>query len=127
MIDIEATVRARLVANVALAALTGPRIYASVTLPAGYQPSLGPAVIFNVNGGSPDYAPVLRPTLMFRSYGLTEAIARQTDRAVFDALHDYRGGAVMSVRNDVLGQLLAESDTQWRFVLSYYKAMLLNS
>lgn len=126
MVDIDAVIRARLVQNVALTALVGSRIYASLNPPAGYSPSVGPAVVFGVNGGSPDYAPILRPTLMFRSYGATEAIARQTDRAVFDALHDYQGGTVLNVVSDVLGQLLAEPDTQWRFVLSYYRALILN-
>lgn len=109
-----------------LTAVVAQRIYASVNLPAGYQPSQGPAIVFTTSGGAPDYAPLLRPTLMFRCYGVDEATARRADRALFDAFHGYMGGAVATVVNDVLGQLLAEPDTQWRFVLSYYRALIFN-
>lgn len=126
MVDIEATLRAKLVANTALVEAVADRIYAAERLPAGYKPSLGGAVLFKVVGGSTDYGPTLRPTIMVRSYGMDELTARQVDRLVFDALHELRNGNVLMVENDLLGQLVAEQDTDWRFVLSYYRAQIAN-
>lgn len=126
MVDIASTIRTKLTANAALTTIVGSRIYSGVTLPSGYKPGDGPAVLFAVNGGSPDYGPTLRPTIQMRCYGIDEATAQQTDRAVFDALHDMRSGQVLYVENDILGQLLAEPETQWRFVLSYYRAQIVN-
>jgi hypothetical protein len=127
MVDIDATLRAKLVSNNALVALVGARIYAAERLPAGYKPSDGPAVLFKTNSGTADYGPTLRPTIQVRCYGLDESTARATDQLVFDALHEMRSGNVLMVELDVLGQMLADPETDWRFVLSYYRAQIVNN
>ena len=126
MIDIAAIVREKLVANAPLVAVTGERIYAAARLPASYKPVAGGAVLFSVEGGTADYGPTLRPTLKFQCYGLTDAVAWQVDRLVFDALHDLQSGIVLKVQIDVLGQIVAEQQTDWRYVLSYYRAQIAN-
>jgi hypothetical protein len=126
MVDMEATLRAKLAANGPLVAAVGSRIYAAEKLPAGYKPSVGGAVLFKVSGGSADYAITLRPTVQVRSYGLDEGAARQVDRLVFDALHDLQSGNVLKVQVDILGQLVADPETDWRYVLSYYTAQIAN-
>lgn len=126
MVDIDATVRAKLAANTALVTTVGQRIYAAESLPAGYTPSAGSAVLFKTVAGGAEYGPTLRVTLQVQCYGTDEAIARQVDRLVFDALHELRSGNVLMVENDVLGQMLAEPETNWRFVLSYYRAQIVN-
>lgn len=126
MIDIEATLRSKLAADSTLAAVVADRIYAAERLPAGYKPSLGGAVLFKVMGGNADFGPTLRPTVQVRSYGLTEAVAREVDRAVFDALHELHNGNVLMVEIDILGQMVAEPETDWRYVLSYYRAQVVN-
>jgi hypothetical protein len=127
MVDIDATLRAKLVANPALTAVVGQRIYAAERLPAGYKPSEGPAVLFKTNGGIAEYGPTLRPTIQMRCYGLDESTARQVDRLVFDALHELHSGNVLMVELDILGQLVADPETDWRFVLSYYRAQIVNN
>lgn len=126
MVDIEATLRTKLTANASLVSLVGSRIYAGEKLPAGYKPSIGGAVLFKVNGGSVDYGPTLRPTIQVQCYGLDESSARAVDRALFDALHELRGGSVLMVEADILGQMVADPETDWRYVLSYYRAQIVN-
>lgn len=126
MVDIEATLRTLLAANTPLTDVVAGRIYAAERLPAGYKPSIGGAVLFKVSGGLADYAITLRPTIQVQSYGLDESTARQVDRLVFDALHDAQKGNVLKVQIDILGQMVADPETDWRYVLSYYRAQVAN-
>lgn len=127
MVDLEAEIRAYLVTKATLTTLTGTRIYADANLPATYKPSDGGALLFTIRGGPQDYTgKVPRPSLQFRSYGMTAAIARQVDRALNDVLNDKQFGKVKWVRQTVLGQPLKDPETNWDFVLSFYEAQIGN-
>lgn len=123
--DVDALVREQLAAHATLASLAGSRIYVGRDLPAGYTPADGPAVLARANGGTPDYANTIRPSLQVRCYGLTEGAVREVSRAVFDALHDLRSGRIVNAQCDILGQSLSEPDTGWLFELSYYRLQVL--
>lgn len=126
MINAEAVVRAVLVNRMP----AGTNIYAAAELPAGYTPSAkGAAVLFQQRGGAPAYhSRTLKSSFQFRCYAANEAAARDLDRALFDALNDVQSFLGMqNARCSVLGQLLVEPQTEWRFVLSYWDVFLKNS
>lgn len=129
MIDLDETIRDYLASIPMIAALTGGKVYAGTSLPIGYQPSLGPAILLAARGGRPDYLQVLlRPSIQLRAYAATLLQARDLDRAIYDGVHDKAGhrGFVKWARCDVLGQALEAPETGWPFVLSYYTFTLAN-
>jgi hypothetical protein len=130
VIDIEASIRAQLVADAAVAALAGDRIEAATTPHRGYSVSDGPLVLFGVRGGQTDYARVLlMPSLQFRCYAATETLARALDRAVYDCLthQGQRCNGIASADVESLGSLLHEPTTEWPFVLSFWKFRMFNT
>jgi len=123
MIDVLAVIRAHLLANAALVALVESRIYAGVSLPPGYDPADGPAILFNTRGGVDEYSrATTRPSVQYRSYGATAAACVQVDRALYDALQDNTGTGVRTSIRETYPQLLEEPGTQpaWLYVLSGY-------
>jgi hypothetical protein len=124
MIDANATIKAALLANSALVALTGQRIWAARNLPPeGYTPSQGGAVGFRIRGGSTLYHGGLQyPSVQFKCYGATEIIANNVYRALYDALLVPSVG-IRSAVIEVLGQP-AEEESGWPFVLAFYTIWL---
>jgi len=122
VIDADAALRAWLASNNAVTAFFTAGIEASVDARAGYKPSDGPLVLFNRRGGGvpTDASALLRHSYQFQCIGLTEALARQGDRVIFDAIQDKRCGAIRMVRNEQLGVLLREPATDWPIMVSYY-------
>ena len=128
MTDIEAAIRTWLASIAGIAAIAGQRIIASVSLPDGYRPDQGPALLFKVQGGGQDYSSqVLNPRVQFQSYAETEADARRLDRAVYDGINDRQFTGIKMARLDVLPVLLAEPETGWPFVLTFYRFWIANS
>jgi hypothetical protein len=128
VIDADATLRAFLMNSGEIIALTGARVYASAHLPAGYKPGDGPALVFQSVGGRPDYtSAMLSYPYQFRAYGLTPALARSLDQALFGALDCARSSLIRQAECTVLGQLLQEPDTLWYFVLASYLVVFENS
>lgn len=127
MTDVEAVVREYLASAAGLTAYTGERIYASRSLPAGYKPTDGPAVLFGIRGGGQDYTGyVLMPSLQFRCYATTQGLARATDRALYGALHELSARGIKWARMTGMGQVLAEPETLWWYVLSFWDLWLGN-
>lgn len=121
MRDVDAELRAWLVAKSAISALFAGRVYASLHPPPGYKPADGPAVTFNPRGGKPDYSgAILRYSYQFLSYGATEALARQGGMALYDAMHDQGCGPSYRIECEQLPQLLQEPETEWFFSLGFY-------
>jgi len=126
VIDVEATLRAVLVKRMP----AGTNIFAAANLPAGYTPTAtGPAVLFQQRGGTqPYHSRTLKSSVQFRCYGPNEAEARKLDRTLFDALNDVQAfEGLQNARCAVVGQLLVEPQTEWRFVLSFWDVFLKNS
>jgi len=125
--DIESIIRAYLVAQAGILALTSTRVYASPYLPPGYQPSDGSALLLSLRGGGQDYSSrVLEASLYVRSYAATATAARTLDRAVYDAFNDVRSSTIKWARLETPGQLLQEPETGWVFVLSAYRVLVAN-
>lgn len=125
MIDVDATIRAFLMAQPEMTAVSDQRVYASVDLPAGYNISDGPALLYT-SQMTPSYpSKLLKGSVTFRCYG-NENTARELDRALYDALHDNASKAVKAAHLQTGGQLFQESDTGWYFVLSIYRLVLAN-
>ena len=125
MVDIDAVITEYLETQPGLTVHTQERLYASISLPKGYDPSNGKALLFNVRGGTPDYSSlVLRPSMQFRSVGKTEAEARELDRALFDALNDASYCKIKMAQLETIGQLLRFPATGWPFVLSFYRLFI---
>lgn len=126
MVDIEKTIRDYLLTTTVYD-LTGERVYAHTSLPAGYKPSDGAALLFAVRGGGQDYtSQVYAASVQFQAYAETAADCRALDRRLYERLNDAKSGAILSARLEQLGQLLAEPQTEWPFVLSYYQIMVRN-
>lgn len=128
MRDTAATIRAHLATNTALTALVGTRIYAGTSLPAGYTPDAGPAVLFGNRGGADTYSGAsLTPSVQFRCYGASDAVVRQVDRAVYDALVDQPGQYIRTARLETIGQLMNDPETGWPYMWSAYRVWVVNS
>lgn len=132
MIDIEASVRALLAGNAAVTTLAGDRILAAPQPFRDYSVEAGPLVLFGVRGGQTDYSKkLLRPSIQFRCYASTEAMARRLDRAVYDSLNRLPeagcGGAVASAAVESFGSLLHEPETEWPYVLSFWRLLMFNA
>jgi hypothetical protein len=127
VVPIERTVLEFLQADTALAAVVGDRIYADSSLPSGYKPSQGAAILLAVRGGGQDYtSKVLRASIQFRCYGADAPKARACDRALYAALNDKHGPGIKQARLETLGQLVSEPSTGWRYVVSFYQVRLTN-
>jgi hypothetical protein len=99
------------------------RIYAeTANPPAGYRPTQGVCLCFKVRGGVVSQSDaLLLPSVQFIIFGLTEYAAQGAYRAVFDALHNGRGAVMRWAQCESLGVTLADPDTGWPFVLSFWK------
>jgi hypothetical protein len=122
-------IRDYLLTKAALVALAGTRIYAEAnTPPAGYKLSDGGAICFKARGGRPEYVDVLlAPSYQFKCYGTTELTANQLYQALYDALQNAQTYIIRGARCEVLGQTLAEPETGWPFVLTFFKVMVTNA
>lgn len=121
MIDQEALIRQWLVSESAITTLTGQRVYASTALPAGYKPTDGPALLFKIRGGRSDYSSrILRPSVQFEAYALTEALARQLAMALHDVINDQGYQKISIARLEVQPVPLQHPETQWPYILSFY-------
>ena len=136
--DVRAVVTSYLKTQSSLTELVGTRIYARKAPPAGYSPIAdatkptltGPAVVFDIRGGQPDYSnSLVIASLQFKCYAADDATAIAVDKALYDALHDMSGLSITKAYCEVLGQLLAEPETNppWSFALSFYKVFVQNT
>jgi len=128
LVDIGSALRTFLLANSALYALTGNRIWTEVdTPPPGYTPADGGAVCVKVRGGKPENSDLLLyASLQCKCYGATQVAANAVYRALYGALHNTRaGGIIRWGQSEVLGQTLREPDTTggspWWFVLAFFE------
>ena len=132
MVDVEAVIRAHLVAQTtpaleALYALTGDRIYASRSLPPKYRPANGQAILFSTRGGGQDYSSaILRPSVQYQCFGLDEGAARTAYRALYDALNDQSGVGITQSRLETQGQLLTDPESTWPYVLCAFQHAIRN-
>jgi len=112
-----------------LVALTSSRIYAGRDVPpVGYKPSDGACVVFRVRGGGPDYDDaLLNPSVQFKCYSEDEVAAFAVYQALYDRLHNGYSATILHAESEVLGQLLEEPDTEWRFVLAYFLVQIKQS
>lgn len=134
MNDAATAIRNYLLADSALAALVGTRIYAERTVPPpdAYSPADGPCVVFRARGGRIlAQGSVMAPSVQIKCYGgagtsttPSEMSANAVYRALYDAIErgdGFSGGGngVKSCAMEVLGQTLSEPDTGWVFVLTF--------
>lgn len=131
MVDVSAALRTHLLANTALYALTGVRIWAETDTPmVGYTPADGGAVCFRVRGGQPEYSDLLlQPSFQFKCYGATAVTANAVYRALYAALQNTRAGSTVRwAQCEVLGQTLQEPETTggapWWFVLTFFQVYI---
>lgn len=128
MTDAEAILRAHLLSNAPLTALVGTRVYAAPNPPPGYTPASGAAIVFGPRGGADSYSgATLLPSMQYRCYGPTLAIARQVSRALYEALVDQPGVGVRQSRLETFPQPLTDPETEWEYVWSAYKHWLVNT
>jgi hypothetical protein len=128
MTDVEAVILEYLKSQPGLTVLTEDRIHASLYFPKGYKPADGQGLLFNIRGGDPDYTSlVLRPSVQFRSFGLTPALARELDLALYDVLNDKSYCQIKIARLEAIGQPLQDPAKSWPYVLSYYRFYISNS
>lgn len=130
MIDVAKAIRDYLIAQGALTALTGERIYAETDVPpAGYQPSDGACICFRMRGGTVDFSDaILWPSVQFKCYGSDDVEANTLYRVLFDVLHGVPepSAVVRAAYLETAGETLAEPETGWPFVLTFYRMMIAN-
>jgi hypothetical protein len=127
MIDAPDVLRDYLLSKPTLTALIGTRLWAErIYPPTGYTPSQGGAIAFRSRGGAPDYSSaLLGQSWQFKCYGANELAANAVYRALFDVLHDAKGGSIHSAHLDIAGQTLEEPTTGWPYVLCFYETIML--
>ena len=127
MIDAVAAIREVLLADAALVAKVGDRIYLQ-RLPEGHDFD-NPAVVFSIRGGSTDlYVPFVRPAIQLACWGKDSVAAQEVYRALHDALHDKSRVSVSSgflafSFEETHGQNLIDPDTKKPFVLAFFRAI----
>jgi hypothetical protein len=129
MIDVGASIHTHLVANVALYALTGERIWGEVEAPdADYDAATdGQAIAFKTRGGEPDSSDaLLQPSVQFQCYGSDEIEANECYRALYAALHHKQGATVRWASCETLGVTLREPDSERIYVLTYFRVWIAN-
>lgn len=129
MIDADSVLRSWFASLPNVAGVFGVRVYASVSLPEGYKPSVGQALLFTVRGGPVDFGTnILSPSVQCRVYGETEGKVRQALgvflRSVLDA--DNRVYLVKDVSLEQMPQLLLDPETQWPYSLVYLTVVMGN-
>ena len=125
VIDAHEVVRNYLSTVTGLTDLVQSRIFAGADLEKGYTPSDGPAVVFSARSGNVAYhGATLRPSMQFRCFGKTRTDAGDTDRALYDALHEQSGPSMRWATLETMGQPLTDPDTGWFFMLSGYRIWL---
>lgn len=126
MIDVHTAILDFLLRDAALRDLVGERMYAGRNVPpVGYLPEQGPCVVFKTRGGRPDYEDaLLMPSVQFKCYGADEVTAGVVYRMLFDALQSRAGGGILHAESETLGEPLEEPETEWRFVLSFWRVMI---
>jgi hypothetical protein len=109
----------------ALTALVSTRVYGGRdTPPKTYALSDGPCVTFRRRGGNPEYSDaLLRPSFQVKCYGRSEREAGQVYRALYAALNQANTATMLHAECETPGQDLEEADTEWPFVLSFWRVL----
>lgn len=105
------------------------RLWAESNTPpadAHYKPSQGAAIAFKSAGGGIEASDVvLRSRWQFKVYGPDVYTIRTAYLALVDALHDTRGrGGISTSSLEVPGTMLAEPDTGWLFMLTFFETRM---
>ena len=126
MIDALSVIRTHVLTISAVTALVGSRVYAGEDVPpAGVLPGDGDCITFNVRGGLADYDDaLLNPSVQFKCYSTSALNANTLYRALYDGLQNSYGANVTHVECEAIGQTLREPETEWPYVLSFWRFML---
>lgn len=120
-------IRNHLLSKPVLAALVDTHVFAGRNVPPpGYSlRDSGPCITFKVRGGLTDYEDaLLEPSIQFKCYAETELLAQEVYRALFDALQTAHGAYLLHAQLEQAGQQLEEPETQWPFILTFYKVFV---
>lgn len=122
MIDVLSTLRTYIAAKSSVTALTGNRVYAGRAYPPPeYQPGQY-AICFNARGGALTYDRQLaQESFTFKCYADNEVNAMTLYRTLVDAIDDTQGGAIRHCELEITGVPLREPDTDWPFVLTFFR------
>lgn len=112
----------------AQAGMSGISIYAGEDEPpAGYEPGDGAAIVFKTRGGEDDdVRAVMKPSLQFKCYGSTPAVAMQTAHKLHAALVDAKNKNIMAAERESMPVTLREPETDWPYALVYYSMMVID-
>lgn len=129
MVDVHAAILAFLEDDATLVAAAPGGIFAARDVPPpGYKPDDGAAITFRVRGGTPDYDDAtLMPSVQFKCYGASELAAWTCYRTLYDTLHNGVSATIARGISEVLGQPLEEPDTDWPFVLAFFRVLIRQS
>lgn len=127
MIDAVAAIRQVLLADGALVAKVGTRIYLQ-HLPEGHDFDQQ-AIVYSIRGGSTDlYVPFVRPSIQVQCWGKDSVAAQEIYRLTHDALHDrslvsVSSGFLVYAFAEVFGQTIIDPDSKKPFVLAFFRAI----
>lgn len=118
-------------AQSAITTLTGSRIWGDRSKPpAGYKPSDGVGICLKVRGGVDlDPSVIMDPSFQFKIYGHVdgapdEVTCRNAARVLHDYFQERADGNILTVRRETLPVTLQEPETNWTYVLVFYKVMV---
>jgi hypothetical protein len=128
-VDPPAELRAAIVAQNNISALTGPRVYAQRdTPPPGYTPEKERAICFKTRplGEIDEEGQTITQSFQIKFYGKTETEAYDLYRTFFGGMNYLKNYRILMISQETPGQALFERDTQWIFVQSFFMARFLN-
>ena len=123
-VDVEAIVRAYLVAAPRVKAICGKYVCgaSNLELPEGYDVAKSPSLVFALRGGTVgSHAPLVNPFLQVRCYGADPRTAWAVDRALVASLHGKKFGPIKIALLNTPSQLVKEPDARWPYVFSTYR------
>lgn len=109
-------------------ALTSTRVWPERDTPIpDYKPAQGPAICFKARDDQYDEEDaVIWVSYQVKFYGLTEKTAYDLYRTFRAEAIPYRGNSVVNIVKEGGGQSLLEPDTEWFYVLAFFRVMFLN-
>lgn len=131
MVNDLSVIRDFLLAQAALFALTGERVWWGVNEPPQseqYQPSQGIGICINRSGGTQDFDNTsVSPRIQFKIYGVSEPAINTAVLTLNDVFHEAHSYEILSSTQDTMAIMLDEPDTLWKYGLVFYRVTVRNT
>lgn len=124
MVDLDAAARNLAASSSELSTAVNGRIWAGTTVPPGYDPASGGAVLLTNRGAPTRYDNILETSVQVRCYGSDGPDAWATYQLTHAALHERSGAGVRWSVAEQVGQLVTEPVSDRHYILAFYRMFI---